>query len=158
MKMWRIKKKLDELLPQICENETPEWWLQFVFSEVLEEMAKRGSNTPLSKQISGCCFPQSPSLSPSVCHQSCASESRGEMDWHLTSETFWLPIFLLMPREPTLAKPHDRQPIKEYNDLPTLLCVPASPPSLLLLYALWLISKLTCLSSTAAFQLKWPAQ
>lgn len=54
---------------------------------------------------------------------------RGEMDWHLTSETFWLPIFRLMPREPTPAKPHDRQPIKEYNDLPTLLCFPACPPS-----------------------------
>lgn len=34
-----------------------------------------------------------------------------------------------MPREPTLAKPHDRQPIKEYNDLPTPLCLPACPPS-----------------------------
>lgn len=87
---------------------------------------------------------------------------RGEMDWHLTSETFWLPIFLLMPREPTLAKPHDRQPIKEYNDSPTPLCPPSPPPKSLSLSfspsALWLIPKLTCLSSAAAFQLKWPAQ
>lgn len=59
------------------------------------------------------------------------------MDWHLTSETFWLPIFHLMPREPTLPKPPDRHPIKEYNDLSRSLS----------LYALWLISKLTCLSS-----------
>lgn len=56
------------------------------------------------------------------------------MDWHVTSETFWLPIFLRTPREPTLAEPHDRQPIKEYNDLP------AVPLFLSLsLRALWLI-------------------
>lgn len=37
-----------------------------------------------------------------------------------------------MPREPTLAQPHDRQPIKEYNDLPisALLACPPSPRSL----------------------------
>lgn len=34
-----------------------------------------------------------------------------------------------MPREPTLAEPHDRHPIKEYNDLPILRYFPACPPS-----------------------------
>lgn len=83
-----------------------------------------------------------------------------------------------MPREPTLAEPHDRHPIKEYNDLPILRYFPACPPSQyppsippslppfippsfppsLSLYALWLISKLTCLSSSAAFQPKRPAE
>lgn len=33
-----------------------------------------------------------------------------------------------MPLEPTLAKLHDRQPIKEYNDLPTLQHLPSCPP------------------------------
>lgn len=73
--------------------------------------------------------PESLFISRAVCYQSCVAESEGAMDCHLTSETFWLPIFLLMPREPTLAESHDRQPIKEYNDLSTPLCLSICPPS-----------------------------
>lgn len=133
-----------------------------------------GENRPISKQISGCCFPikSRESFSLPLCMPSilCVWRVRGEMDLHLLLKPFDYPFSFqchVSPRRPSLMIDNPLRNITSWllsaalppALLPLLhvLSISSSLSFSLSLSELWLISKLTCLSSTATFQPKWPA-